>query len=103
MIENLGVLISKNIFFSLALLRKAKQGISCSISFSLIIIDLKVVSRELLGLANLIKAQTFYIYKLTKVVMVNEDENLVFVAFQVVVPSFKNFNNNQELLIVGFK
>ncbi len=34
--------------------------------------------------------------------MVNKDKNLVFAAFQVVVPSLKRFNDSQELLIMGF-
>ncbi len=33
--------------------------------------------------------------------MVSEDEDLIFVAFQVVVPSLKGFNNSQKLLIVS--
>ncbi len=34
--------------------------------------------------------------------MVSKDEDLIFAAFYVVAPSFKDFNNSQELLIVGF-
>lgn len=33
--------------------------------------------------------------------MVNEDKDLIFAAFQVVAPSFKSFNNSQQLLIVS--
>ncbi len=33
--------------------------------------------------------------------MINKDEDFVFIAFQVVAPSFKSFNNSQELLIVS--
>ncbi len=62
---------------------------------------MKVVSRELLGLADLIRAQAFHIYKSTKVIMVSKDEDLVFTAFQIVAPSLEGFNNSQELLIVS--
>lgn len=34
--------------------------------------------------------------------MINKDKNLVFAFLQVVVPSFKNYNISQKLLIVGF-
>ncbi len=34
--------------------------------------------------------------------MVDEDEDLIFAVFQVVIPIFKCFNNSQEFLIVGF-
>ncbi len=34
--------------------------------------------------------------------MVSEDEDLVFAAFQIVMLSFKDFNDSQEFLIVGF-
>ncbi len=34
--------------------------------------------------------------------MVSKDKNLVFAVLQIVVPSLKGFNNNQELLIIGF-
>ncbi len=79
--KNLGVLISKSVFLDLASLREAKQGISCSISLSLTIVDSKVVSRELLGSADRTRAQTLRIHKLTKVIMVSKDRELVFAAF----------------------
>ncbi len=101
MMKNLSILISEHFFLGLASLGEAKQSISRSISFSLTIIDSKVVSRELLGPANLTRAQAFRIHELTEVIMVSRDEDLVFVAFQVVVPSLKSFNNSQELLIVS--
>ena len=40
-----------------------------------------MVLKEFLGLINLSKAQIFYIYKATKVVVVCEDKHLVLVAF----------------------
>ncbi len=100
--ENLGVFISESLFFSLASLGEARQGISRNISLSLTIIDLKVVSRELLGPTDLTRAQAFHIQKSTEVIMVSKDKDLLFAALQVVAPSLKGFNNSQELLIVGF-
>lgn len=55
-----------------------------------------------MGLADLTKTLTLYIPKLIEVIMVNKDENFVFTAFQIVVLSFKDFNDGQELLIMDF-
>ena len=60
-----------------------------------------MVTRKLLGPLDLMKAQVLYIHESTEVVMVRKDKDLIFAAFQVVAPSFKSFNNGQELLIVG--
>ena len=68
-------------FLGLAFLKEIKQNISRNIIFSLTIIDLKIVLRELLGLAGLTKAQGFNIHKLTEVILINKDKNLVFAAF----------------------
>ncbi len=81
MIEHLGVLISESLFLGLASLREIRQGISHNISLSLIIINLEDVLRELLGLADLTRAQTLCIYKLAEVIIVSKDKNLVFAAF----------------------
>lgn len=43
---------------------------------------------------NLIKTQAFCIYKLTDVIILNKDNNLVFAAFQTVEPSLEGFNNS---------
>ncbi len=91
--ENLKILIFKSLLLGLTPLREARKNISHSISLFLTIIDLKVVLRELLGLANLARAQTLCIYILTEVFMVSESKNLIFAAFQVVTPSFKGFND----------
>ncbi len=100
--KNLSILISERFFLSLASLREARQSISRSISFSLMIIDSEVVSRDFLSPADLTRAQVFCIHESTEVIMVSKDENLVFAAFQVVAPSLKGFNDSQELLIVSF-
>ncbi len=79
--KNMRILISESFFFSLAFLWETRQSISRSISFFLMIIDLEVVSRELLGPVDLMKAQALRIYELTEVIGVSKDENLVFAAF----------------------
>ncbi len=56
MMKNLEIFISKNFFFDLALLSEVRQKISHNISFSLTIIDLEVVLKELLDLVDLTKA-----------------------------------------------
>ncbi len=65
------------------------------------IIDLELVSKEFLSLVDLIKAQALHIHELTEVIIVSKDEYLVFAAFSVVVLSFEDFNNSQELLNVS--
>ncbi len=83
----------------MASLGEARQSISRNISLSLTIINLEVVSREFLGLIDLRRAQAFRIHELMEVIIVSKDKDLVFATFQVVTPSFKGFNNSQELLI----
>ncbi len=83
-------------------MREARQCISCSNRPSLTIIDSKVVSRKLLGPADLARAQTLGIYELMEVVMVSDNKDFVFATFEVMAPSLKSFNNSQGFLIVGF-
>ena len=52
-----------------------------------------MVRREILSLANLIKAQIFYIHKLKKVIILSKNKNLIFAMFQVILLKIKNFNN----------
>ncbi len=98
--QNLEVFFSNSLFLGLASLKEAWQGVCSRICFFLAIIDVKMVPKELLGPANLSRVWTLGIYKLLKVVVVDEDKNLIFAAFEVVAPSLKGFNNSQELLIV---
>lgn len=79
-----------------------KQSIHSRISLSLIIIDLKMVMRKFLDPSNLLRAQTLYIYELTKIVVICEKINLILKTLQVVAPSFEGFNNIQEFLIMSF-
>lgn len=81
MMKNLGVLIFESFFLGLTFLIEARRNISHNISFFLIIIDIKVELRECLGLADLIKTQTFCINKLIEVIMISKDKELIFIAF----------------------
>ncbi len=76
--KNLSILILEFFFLGPASLRETRQSISHSISFSLTIIDLEVVSKELLGPVDLTRAKAFHIYILTEVVIVSKDYDLVF-------------------------
>lgn len=58
--------------------------------------------RKLLDLADLMRAQAFDIHQSTEIIIVGKDENLIFTAFQVVIPSFQGFNNSQKFLILSF-
>ena len=53
-----------------------------------------MVSRELLGPADLSRAQAFCIYETTEFIVVRKDENLMLASFQVVALSFECFNNS---------
>ena len=79
--KNLSVLSSKLFFLIQASLKETRKCICSSIRFTLTIIDLKMVTRELLGPADLTRAQTFRINELSEVIMVSENENFVFAAF----------------------
>ena len=60
-----------------------------------------MVSRELLGLADLSGAQALCMHKMTEIIVFSKDKNLMLVALQVVVLSLECFNNSQKLIIVG--
>ena len=62
---------------------------------------MKMVSGELLGLADLSGAQALYIHEAIKVVVVCEDEHFLLTAFQIVTPYFKGFDNSQKLAVMG--
>lgn len=92
--KNLAIFSSKSDFFDLASREKVGQSICNFIDFFLIIIDLKMVLRELLSLVDQSRAQILYIYETTKVVIVSEIEDFVLTALQVVASSFEDFNNS---------
>lgn len=100
--KNLGILISWNFFLAQIFLRKVRQSVSSSISHFLIIINFEVVLQEFLGSADLTRIPAFCIHKLSEVIIINKNAKLKFGAFQMIAPSVKNFNDNQELLIALF-
>ena len=62
---------------------------------------MEMIARELLGVINLSGAQAFHIHEVTKVVVVCEDENLVFAIFWIVPSCLKDFDDSQKLTVVG--
>ena len=81
MVQNLDVLRSEGFFLLSTPLRVSRQGIGSSVSFALTIVNLKVVTRELLCPADLFGAQTLRVHKLAEVVVVGEYEHLILEAF----------------------
>lgn len=79
--KNLGIFINESFFLSLTFLREVKQSINCNISLSLVIFDLKMVSKELLGLIGLTKIQVFHNHKSTEIIIVSKDKDLIFIVF----------------------
>ena len=80
-VQNLDVLHPKGLFLLSTPLKVLKQGIGSSVSLALTIVDLKVVTRELLGPADLSGAQTLCVYQPAKVVVVGEYEHFMLAAF----------------------
>ena len=89
MIENLNILSLKLFFLIETSLKKARQRVCCSIFFTLIIINLKIVTGKLLGLIDLTKAQTLSIHKLLKDIMVDKIKDIMFAVFYLMAPNFK--------------
>ena len=81
MMKNLTILILKLIFFILTFLKNLWQGICSCIYFALVVINLEIVLKKFLGLIDLLRAQTLYIYKITEVIIVYEDKNFMLVTF----------------------
>lgn len=92
--KNFSILISERFFFSLASLKKAKQGINCSIILFLTIIITKVVWQEVLVPSDLSRAQAFDLHESAKIGIINKNEELKFVAFIVMMPNLKSLNND---------
>ena len=80
-VQNLDVLHSEGFFLLSTLLRISKQGIGSSVSLTLTIVDLEVVTRELLGPADLFGAQTLRVHEPAEVVIVGKYEQLMLGAF----------------------
>lgn len=100
--KHLSIFSLLNSFFVFSLLRKIKQSIYYSIHIFLVIVKAKMVLKQLLSQLNVSGTQNFSCHKLTKTIVINENNIFVFVAFKIMVPSFKGFNNSQELLILHF-
>ena len=75
--QNLDVLRSKGLFLFSNPLRGSRQGIGNSVYLALIIIDLEVLTREFLSLADLFRAQTLHVHELSEVVMVGKHEEFM--------------------------
>ena len=86
-------ILSSELFLVMASVGKPQQSICSRICFTLVIVNLKMVSRELLGPADLSGARALYIHETIEVIMVHKDENFMFAAFQVVMPSFECLND----------
>ena len=75
--EDFDILRAEDFFLLCTLLRVSRQGISSPVSLALTIVDLEVVTRELLGPADLSGAQTLRVHESAEVVMVGEHENFM--------------------------
>ena len=91
--KDLAILSLKLFFLILASLGKPRQSICSRICLTLAIVNLKVVSRELLGPMDLSGAQALCIHRTTEVIVIRKNENLMLAAFKVVAPSFECFND----------
>ena len=80
-VQDFNILGLEDFFFLCTLLRVLRQGINSSVCLTPTIVDLKVITRELLSLADLFKAQTLSNYKLVEVVVVIEYKNLMLRLF----------------------
>ena len=93
---------SELILLILAFLKKPRQSICSRICLTLAIVNLEMVSRELLGPTDLSRAQALRIYETTEIIVVRKDKNLILAAFQIVTPCLEGFDNGQKLAVVGF-
>ena len=100
--NNSAILNSELILLILTSLGKPRQRICSCICLALVIINLKVITRELFGPTDLSGAQALRIYELTEVIKVRKDENLMLAAFQIVTPRLDGLDDSQKLTIVGF-
>ena len=76
-VQNLDVLCLEVVFLLSTPLRVSRQGIGSSVSLALTIINSEVVTRELLGPADLSGAQTLCVHESAEVVVVGEYEHLM--------------------------
>ena len=69
--KNLSIFSLKLFFFIEASLREARYSVCNSISPALSIINLEMISRELLGLSDLTRAQVICIHEPSEVFMIS--------------------------------
>ena len=79
--KDLAMFSLKLMFFILVSLGKLQQSICSCICLAYAIVNLEIVSRELLGLADLSRAQSFHIYEATKVIIICKDKDLMLTLF----------------------
>lgn len=77
----MAILSLELIFFILTFIKKSQQNIYSYICFVLAIVDLKVILKKFLGLAIKPEARIFYIYKVTKIIVIYKDKHFVFIIF----------------------
>ena len=99
--KNLSILSLKLFIFIFVFLRKMRQYICSSICLILTIINKKIVPEELLGPTDLFRAETLYIHKVAKVVVIGKHKNFVFATFWIMKQYFEYFNNCQKLTVVN--
>ena len=79
--------------FTVAPLKEAREDVCSSICFALTVVNLKMVTRKFLSPVDLSEAQTLYVYKTAKVIMIGQDKDLVLATFQIVSLSLKSLND----------
>ena len=80
-VQNFDVLDMEGFFLSNTLLKVLRQGISSFVSLALTIVDLEVIAREFLDLADLFGTQTLHLYEPTKVIVVGEYKHFMLRPF----------------------
>lgn len=68
-------------FFHIIILKVLKKSISSPIGLILMIVNLKMISKQVLNLANLLRAQVFYFHKRAQVVIVYKNKDLIPIIF----------------------
>lgn len=52
------------------------------------VININIFVKELFYIANLYKTKIFAIYKLLEILIINKNENIIFIIFQVMINKF---------------
>lgn len=61
-----------------------------------------MISREVLGLFDLLKTKSHSIDELTKIVMIDYNKNFKSAPFKMVISGLKSVNNSQKFLDMSF-